>query len=386
MCATACTSSRVRRAGCWATRRSPFASCCGRTRRTGSSPIRRGSTRCASGDWPTAAGSSWRRGRPRRGDAGRGVVDVAGPLLGPLADRGWAQRPAAELDRARLDVQIALNEARLSLADHAALARELPAQIERDPEVEPLRIQLVRASHAAGRTGEANVAYRRAVHDLDGGGEELQRVGDAWCAASSRRRAGCRPATETATATHRSRAPTPWCCAPSGAAAEDGESSVAVRRSSSTARRPFLPARRRPAHRRLRRPRRGAARVRGARRAARLTAGVALHVAGAVEVGGISSGPCRALWRPAGPAGPGQVLLSAEAAHAAERLLAQGSARSWASIVRDLHQPREVFALAAGGGDDALAEAMSLDRHPHNPLASTCSSSDATASGTRRLG
>ena len=161
-----------------------------------------------------------------------------GPLLGPLADRGWAQWPAAELERARLDAQIALNEARLSLADHAALARELPAQIERDPEVEPLRIQLVRELHAAGRNGEAKVGIpSRECTTSTAAARSCSESATRWCAASSRRRAGCRPATETATATTRSRAPTPWCCALSGSGRpRRARAAWAARRSSSTAR------------------------------------------------------------------------------------------------------------------------------------------------------
>ena len=101
-----------------------------------------------------------------------------GPLFGELGERAWAIGHARELDSMRDRVEIDLNEVRLALNEHADLEGPLRRQIEQHPHDERRRAHLVRALDGAGRTAEAQLAYRQAFRDLGAVGPELQRAGE----------------------------------------------------------------------------------------------------------------------------------------------------------------------------------------------------------------
>ena len=307
--------------------------------------------------------------------AGRAMLAEAlsmwrGPLLGTLADRSWAQRAGAELERVRLAAQLDLNEARLMLGDHVLLERELPAQIERHPDVEPLRTQLVRALHASGRTVEAMLAYRHAIRDLGTVGPELRRVGDAIASGAqphADRTPRLGPGRDDAAPVARPDAAVlcaVWQGPPRAGDSAVGTAALVVDDEGGRSF-PLSGQRLLAAFDDL-----GAALRAAAALVAQpcMSAGVALHVGGVVEVARNLFGPAPAVAGGlASAAGPSQVLLSAEAAHAADDLVPRGAVRALGEHrFADLHHPRPVFALVVGDPDGALAEPRSLDGHPHN--------------------
>lgn len=100
-----------------------------------------------------------------------------GPLFGEFGDRPWAQGHARELDSLRDRAEVDLNEVRLALGAYADLEGALRLQIAQNPHDERRRGQLVRALDGAGRSAEAQIAYRAAYRDLGAVGPELQRIG-----------------------------------------------------------------------------------------------------------------------------------------------------------------------------------------------------------------
>ncbi|MFF9895633.1 BTAD domain-containing putative transcriptional regulator [Streptomyces longispororuber] len=85
-----------------------------------------------------------------------------GPAYADVRDAHFARAAATHLEEQRLTAQEALAEARLDLGEHAPLADELAALVDREPLRERLRAAHMRALYGAGRPAEALAAY----HDL----------------------------------------------------------------------------------------------------------------------------------------------------------------------------------------------------------------------------
>lgn len=115
--------------------------------------------------------------------AARAMLDEAlsvwgGPLFGEFADRPWAIGDAEELTALRDRAAVDLNETRLALCEHAALAESLRRQIVEHPDDERLRGQLIRALLATGRATEASQTFRQAIIDLGVVGSKLMLLGE----------------------------------------------------------------------------------------------------------------------------------------------------------------------------------------------------------------
>ena len=100
-----------------------------------------------------------------------------GRLLGDLADLPWAAGHALELDRLRDRIELALNEVRLALGEHAELDATLTRQIKLRPFDERVRGQLIRALLGSCRALEASLAFRQAVREIGPVGPELRALG-----------------------------------------------------------------------------------------------------------------------------------------------------------------------------------------------------------------
>jgi predicted ATPase/DNA-binding SARP family transcriptional activator len=101
-----------------------------------------------------------------------------GPLLGEFADRVWAAGHADELESIRDRAEVNLNEVKLALGELSDLEGMLRLQIAHNPHDERRRGQLVRVLDRAGRSAEAQLAYRAAYRDLGAVGPALQRIGE----------------------------------------------------------------------------------------------------------------------------------------------------------------------------------------------------------------
>lgn len=101
-----------------------------------------------------------------------------GQLFGELGDRPWAAGHTRELASVRDQTEIDLTETRLALGEHAELEGALRRQIAENPHDERRRGQLVRALDRAGRSAEAQIAYRAAYRDLGAVGPALRRIGE----------------------------------------------------------------------------------------------------------------------------------------------------------------------------------------------------------------
>jgi predicted ATPase/DNA-binding SARP family transcriptional activator len=117
-----------------------------------------------------------------------------GPLLGELGDRLWASGHVRELDSLRDQAEVDLNELRLELGEHAELEGTLRLQIDENPHDERRRGQLVRALDGAGRSAEAQLAYRAAYRDLGAVGPELRGIGERVARGRPAGTAASRPA------------------------------------------------------------------------------------------------------------------------------------------------------------------------------------------------
>ena len=119
-----------------------------------------------------------RRPRAARAMLSEALSTWRGPLFGDLGDRHWVTGHARTLESFRDRAQIGLNEVRLALGEHAKLEGPLRLQIAQNPHDERRRGQLVRALDGAGRSAEAQIAYRDTYRELGGVGPQLQRIGE----------------------------------------------------------------------------------------------------------------------------------------------------------------------------------------------------------------
>jgi DNA-binding SARP family transcriptional activator/Tfp pilus assembly protein PilF len=83
-----------------------------------------------------------------------------GPPLADVADLSWLDRQAERLANTRLDVMLALAEARLALGEHAQILAELERLAQQHPFHEHLHGQLILALYRAGRQADALAAYQ----------------------------------------------------------------------------------------------------------------------------------------------------------------------------------------------------------------------------------